>query len=209
MKSVKRLFQTILASLYDFLRRQEEARALHDLVDRGLLVMGRHTYGIPTVHTYRGSERKAVIGAFCSISPGVTIITGGIHPQDWVSLYPFRINWKMEGAFADGMPYSRGDVAIGCDVWLGTDAMVLSGVTIGHGSIVAARSVVTRDVPPYAIVAGCPARVVRYRFPPEMIDQLLRIAWWNWDDARIREAVPLLCDSDVERFVKQYGEVGK
>lgn len=179
---------------------------VHQLVDRGLLVVGRHTYGTPNVHSYQGSERKVTVGAFCSISPGVTIITGGVHPANWVSLYPFRINWKMEGALADGMPASRGDVKIGCDVWLGTEAMILSGVTIGHGSIVAARSVVTRDVPPYAIVAGCPAKIIRYRFPPDIVDRLLRIAWWDWDDARIREAVPLLSSGDAEQFVKQYSQ---
>jgi acetyltransferase-like isoleucine patch superfamily enzyme len=171
------------------------------LMDRGLLVVGRHTYGDPKIWSYPGSERKVTIGSFCSIAPGVEIITGGIHPTDWVSTYSFRIQWRMEGAFEDGMPQSKGDVVIGSDVWIGTGAMVLSGVTVGHGAIVAARAVVTSDVPPYAIVAGCPTRVVRYRFPPDVIEKLLDIAWWEWDDARIRHLVPLLSSPDVERFL--------
>ena len=155
----------------------------------------------PEFGEYCGSERKVVIGSFCSISPEVEIITGGIHPTDWVSTFPFRIAWRMPGAFADGMPSSRGDTVIGSDVWIGTGAMILSGVTIGHGSVVAARSLVARDVPPYAIVAGAPARVVRSRFSPDVVAKLLELAWWQWDDKRIREFVPLLSSADVDRFV--------
>jgi chloramphenicol O-acetyltransferase type B len=82
--------------------------------------------------------------------------------------------------------------------------MVLSGVKIGDGAIVAARAVVTRDVEPYAIVAGCPAKCRAYRFSPEVIKQLLDIHWWEWDDARIREAVPLLSSPNLDRFLQKY-----
>ena len=199
---MKRLLRNLLADAVQWLRKKEAARERWQLVERGLLVIGRHTYGCPRIFNYHGSERKVVVGSFCSISPGVEVITGGIHRADWVSTYPFRIKWSMKGAFEDGMPSAKGDVVIGSDVWLGTEAMVLSGVTIGHGGIVAARSVVTRDVPPYAVVAGVPAKIVRYRFKPDVIQRLLEIKWWEWDDARIRELVPLLSSNQVERFLE-------
>jgi hypothetical protein len=99
-------------------------------------------------------------------------------------------------------------VVIGSDVWIGTDAMVLSGVSIGHGAIVAARAVVTRDVPPYAIVAGVPAKVVRWRFEPAVIERLLKVAWWEWDDERIRQFVPLLSSTRTDEFLQQTGPSG-
>jgi acetyltransferase-like isoleucine patch superfamily enzyme len=197
---LKRRIQRFLAALGKLLHKQEQALAFHELVERGLLVVGRHTYGMPRIWTYQGSERKVTIGPFCSIGPDVEIITGGIHPTDWVSTYSFRIHWKMEGAYTDGMPASDGDVVIGADVWLGTGVTVLSGVNIGHGSIVAARSLVTRDVPPYAIVAGVPAKVIRFRFESDTIQRLLAIAWWEWDDRRIREFVPLLSSNRIDHF---------
>ena len=205
LDSVKRLARRFLAAACKLLHKQEELLAFQELMDRGLLVVGRHTYGRPKIWNYQGSESPVTIGSFCSISPHVQIITGGIHPSEWVSLYPFRLNWQLPGAHEDGMPATRGPVAIGNDVWLGTECLILSGVKIGHGSIVAARAVVTRDVPPYAIVAGCPARVVRYRFAPDVIAQMLEIAWWDWDDARIREAVSLLSSGDMTRFLDTFG----
>jgi acetyltransferase-like isoleucine patch superfamily enzyme len=85
----------------------------------------------------------------------------------------------MDGAFQDGMPYTKGDIIIGSDVWIGTDAMILSGVTIGDGAIIASRSVVTENIPPYAIVAGISAKIIRFRFNQDAVEQLLRIKWWE------------------------------
>lgn len=181
-----------------------EAHRFAEMQRRGLIEVGRHTYGRPRIMSYAGSESRVRIGSFCSISPGVEIITGGIHPPDWVSLYPFRIKWRMAGAYTDGMPTSGGDVEIGSDVWIGTGALILSGVTIGHGAIIAARAVVSRDIPPYAIAAGVPARVVRYRHSEEQCRRLLAIAWWDWPDERIREAVPLLSSNRVSGFLERY-----
>lgn len=204
--TLKRDIQNALARLNRFLRTQERNAERHRLVSQGLLEVGCHTYGGPKVWIYEGSERKAVIGAYCSIAPDVEIITGGIHPTDWVSTYPFRIQWKMDGALQDGMPASHGDVVVGNDVWIGSGAMILSGVTIGHGSVVAARSVVTKDVPPYAIVGGCPAKVLKYRFSPEAIAKLLAIQWWNWPEEEVREAVPLLSSNNMDEFLRVHGD---
>ena len=172
--------------------------------ERGLLKIGRHTYGFPEIHGYRGSERKVMIGSFCSIAQNVTIITGGIHPVDWVSTFPFRIRWGLLGACEDGMPHSNGDVVIGSDVWIAEEAMILSGVTIGHGAVVCARAVVTKDVPPYAIVGGVPARVIRFRFPSGVVEELLAIRWWDWSDDEIAKIVPLLSTPDIQGLFKYY-----
>ena len=120
--TLKRDIQNALARLSRFLRTQERNAERHRLVSQGLLEVGCHTYGGPKVWIYEGSERKAVVGAYCSIAPDVEIITGGIHPTDWVSTYPFRIQWKMGGALQDGMPASHGDVVVGNDVWIGSGA---------------------------------------------------------------------------------------
>ena len=202
---MKRWIQEKIAAMAAHLRQQEMACTIHALERRGLLSIGRHTYGMPTIHSYRGSEGHITIGSFCSIAPDVQIVNGGIHPKSWVSLFPFRIMWNLEGAYQDGMPETRGDIVVGSDVWLGTGAMLLPGVTIGHGAIVAARPVVTRDVEPFAIVAGCPAKGMSYRFPREVIRRLLGIAWWDWNDAQIREAVPWLSSANVDLFLQRYG----
>ncbi len=191
MSFLKRWLHRRVAATVDWLQGVEQFAKWKRLLENGTVVVGRHTYGRPRIWEYCGSERKVVIGSFCSISPEVEIITGGIHPTDWVSTFPFRIAWRMPGAFADGMPSSRGDTVIGSDVWIGTGAMILSGVTIGHGSVVAARSLVARDVPPYAIVAGAPARVVRSRFSPERRRQAsgaCLVAMGRQEDSGVRTA---------------------
>ncbi|NTU70244.1 MAG: CatB-related O-acetyltransferase [Coriobacteriia bacterium] len=99
-------------------------------------------------------------------------------------------------------------IVIGSDAWIATQAMVLANVTIGHGAVVGARSVVTADVPPYAIVAGAPARVIRYRFEPEDVTRLLELSWWDWPEVAIRECVPLLRTDDIDglsRYATAHG----
>lgn len=205
MKLLKNFIQYLAVRFYAFLQRQERYQQYRIMLEKGALQVGKYTYGIPAIHFYKGSERNVIIGNFCSISPGVVMITGGIHPADWVSTFPFRIKWQLSGAFSDGMPSSKGDIVIGSDVWIGTEAMILSGITIGHGAIIAARSVVTTDIPPYAMVAGIPAKVVRFRFEPLAIERLLKIRWWDWDDEKIKAAVPLLSGSNLDDFLRAYG----
>ncbi len=126
---------------------------------------------------------------------------GGNHRIDWVTTFPFRAVYGLEGAYADGHPETKGDIEIGSDVWIGRGARVMSGVTIGHGAVVAAYSVVTKDVRPYAIVAGVPASERRRRFTDEQITALLQIAWWDWPMGRILASVPILCAGRIEEFV--------
>ena len=161
--------------------------------------IGGGTYGMPQVSDLQeGSTLR--IGCYTSIASGVQILLGGLHRLDWVTTYPFP-------AFVDDLAHikdyggTRGDVVIGSDCWICTDALILSGVTIGHGAVVAAGAVVTRDVPPYAVVGGNPARFIRWRFPEATCQALLAIAWWDWPEAEILAAGKRLCSADIDGFI--------
>ena len=163
--------------------------------------IGRFTYGGARFRLWSEDERIEV-GAFCSFAEEVSVFGGGEHRTDWVTTYPLRIAFGSPGAGRDGHPHSKGKTVIGNDVWLGHGAMILSGVRVGDGACVGAGAVVSRDVPPYAIVAGNPARIVRMRFDEARVAALLRIAWWDWPIDRIREFESALCDSDVDAFIQ-------
>jgi chloramphenicol O-acetyltransferase type B len=162
--------------------------------------IGRHSYGDLKVRSW-GEGTLLEVGAFCSFASGVKVFLGGEHRVDWVTSFPFPELWKELAGHFPGHPHSKGDVVIGNDVWFGTEAIIMSGVRIGDGAVVGARAVVTRDVPPYAIVAGSPARLVRFRFEPSIIDRLVSLAWWHWDDQRIGKLLPLLLSANVEAFI--------
>lgn len=168
--------------------------------------IGRGSYGDLSILDF-GEGSTLRIGAYCSFARGCQVFLGGEHRTDWVTTYPFSaLNRRF--AHIEGHPRTRGDVVIGNDVWLGREAMVMSGVTIGDGAVVGARAVVTRDVPPYGIVAGNPAALVRSRFPPEVVERLMAIAWWRWPPERVEAAMPLLLDADLKAFL-QAAEEGR
>lgn len=171
---------------------------------RPQLKVGRHTYGHEQIVVrHWGEPATLTIGSFCSIADRVTVYLGGNHRADWVTTYPFSEftdRWVTARGI-EGHPATNGDVTIGNDVWIGSNATILSGANVGHGAVIGANSCVTQDVEPYAIVAGNPARLVRHRFAPAVIEQLLQISWWDWSDEQIVENVPMLCDADVDRFV--------
>ena len=197
----KKVFRILASRLLHFLVAQKMQLDYENLIENGTLQLGRHTYGRPNLDLYHGSEASVQIGNFCSISKDVVFILGGIHPVSWVSTFPFRINWDLPGKYEDGMPTTKGNIYVGSDVWIGSGCTILSGVCIGDGAVIAARSVVTKDVPPFAIVAGIPARIIRYRFDQNMIDRLLEIKWWNWADSKIKEYIDLLSSNDIIKFL--------
>ena len=166
--------------------------------------IGDHTYGLPRIMRW-DDKTKLHIGKFCSIAEDVTIILGGNHRSDWVTTYPFNvINLFFPNAVGiEGHPATKGDITIGNDVWIGNGATILSGITIGDGAIIGARAVVASDVPPYSIVVGNPAQVIRKRFDDESIQALLKIKWWNWDEEKINREVVYLCSNDIRQFIKR------
>jgi acetyltransferase-like isoleucine patch superfamily enzyme len=162
--------------------------------------VGRFTYGAPRLLLWAEHER-IYIGGFCSIADEVTIFGGGEHRTDWITTFPLRIAFGDPLAGRDGHPATRGATRIGNDVWLAYRATVLSGVTIGHGAVVGAGAVVASDIPPYAVVAGNPARVVRYRFPQDVIAKLIELRWWDWPLDKIRRNMDILCSPDHRRLL--------
>jgi acetyltransferase-like isoleucine patch superfamily enzyme len=156
-------------------------------------VIGRYSYGFPEVLD-SGSGARLRIGKFCSFASGVKILLSAEHQISSVTTYPFDVFWKGVSG-----PSSKGDVVIGNDVWVGFGAIILSGVTVGDGAVVGAGAVVSNDVPPYAVVVGNPARIVKYRFDPISIKYLLQIRWWDWSTDKIRERQPFLMDVDGHR----------
>jgi len=165
------------------------------------VAVGEFTYGIrrESFPFYHPDDRVS-IGRFCSIADGVRFVFGE-HRTDLVSTFPF------EAVCFGGPPHidarSKGHIVVGNDVWIGTNAIILSGVTVGHGAVIAAGAVVTRDVPPYAIVGGVPARIIKHRLAPHQIEDLLQIKWWDWPIEIIRENLALF-NGDPDAFIERH-----
>ncbi len=166
--------------------------------------VGRHSYGLAPRNLVRPTERAPIsIGAFCSIGPDVLIFGEADHPTDLPSTFPLRTKLlRPDAGNVDAV--TRGGVTIGNDVWIGARAIILSGVTVGDGAVIGAGAVVPRDVPPYAIVAGNPARLLRHRFDDATIGALLSLRWWDWPDERIA-ALEQAFYGPVEAFLDAAG----
>jgi acetyltransferase-like isoleucine patch superfamily enzyme len=180
---------------------QDEARA--HLAD-ATLVIGRESYYAPRVRKYRGDTGRVVIGNFASVAPDADFYVGGLHRTEWVSQYGLRAMFGLPGAYEDGFPHGRGDIVVGSDTWITNGTTVMSGVTIGDGAVVGAKAVVAKDVRPYAIVVGNPAREIGRRFTDEQVEALLRIRWWEWPTEVVREHVDLLSNPDVDGFIARF-----
>jgi acetyltransferase-like isoleucine patch superfamily enzyme len=202
---MKRFLQKLFYEIYEFLFTQHRRYIFKQNIEKGYLVMGNHSYGNPEVHTYKGSEAKVVIGKYCSIGPNCLFITGGIHPTNWVSTYPFRAKWNLEGKEKDGMPSTKGDIIVDNDVWIGSNVTILSGVHIGDGAVICTGAVVTKDVGAYSIVGGVPAKEFKKRFDQETIEKLLKIKWWDWEEEKIRKWIPFLSSPNVDNFLRKIG----
>jgi acetyltransferase-like isoleucine patch superfamily enzyme len=160
--------------------------------------LGRHTYVTPPMTLLNWGSVPAAqqvfrVGNFSSIAADLTVFVDGNHRSHHASTFPFRekLGWDAPPSVT-----GKGAPSIGNDVWIGRNATLMSGVQVGDGAVIACGSVVTRDVPPYAIVGGNPAKVIRYRFDDETISALLESEWWNLSDAEIeRELAPLTADA--------------
>lgn len=165
--------------------------------------VGDFTYGKPHILFYE-LESKVIIGKFCSIGTNVTIMIGGNHRYDLYSSYPF-CEFMEEFSHLGGLCKSNGDVVIGNDVWIGSDVKIMAGVTIGDGCVIAANAVVTKDVMPYTVVGGVPAKKIKDRFAPDIVEKLKEIKWWDWDDELLYNAIPLLQKADsFEQLIDFY-----
>lgn len=153
------------------------------------------------LYNYDFSKVKLVIGKFCAIAAETRFIMTGQHKLEAISTYPFPIfsqGWETAFNVCD-LPV-KGDIIVGHDVWFGYDSLIMNGVTIGNGAIIGARAVVTKEVPPYSIVAGNPAKVVKMRFDEKTIDRLQKIAWWDWHIEKITKHLKLICHLDIDKL---------
>ncbi|VVC00317.1 2,3,4,5-tetrahydropyridine-2,6-dicarboxylate N-acetyltransferase [uncultured archaeon] len=166
--------------ILSFIRELRFKSALNK--NRENVSVGAHTYGLTEEHV-RG-EGTLTVGKFCCFAGGVKLIRSGEHPTSLPSQYPFRTLLRYKGK-KNVDCFSKGAITIGNDVWVGANAIILSNVTIGNGAIIAAGAVVAKDVPPYAIAGGVPAKVLKYRFDEKTIREIMKTRWWNWADRTI------------------------
>ncbi|ABM24312.1 transferase hexapeptide repeat containing protein [Shewanella sp. W3-18-1] len=176
------------------------------LNDRITTIRGEGTYGpepklIGPHNVVEQLHFGSSIGKYCSIAAGIKFLFRGKHNTNWVSTYPFQVMMGLDVPLNDLTLHAP--VKIGNDVWIATNVKIMQGVTIGDGAIIAQESLVTKDVPPYAIVGGNPARIIRYRFEPDEIQELLNLQWWNLPKNKIVLIAKYLTSQDVNECIKQ------
>jgi len=167
--------------------------------------VGVGTYGHETINLIKSPETDCdlYIGNYCSIGEGVTAYLGGDHNTRFLTTYPFGKRSKHLNSFdGNNTTTFKGDIKIGNDVWVGMNSTFMSGVTIGDGSIIAANSHIIKNVEPYTIVGGNPAKYIKHRFEKSIIDKLLEIKWWFFEDEKLNNFLSLLCSENYEDFLK-------
>lgn len=160
------------------------------------------------LYHYPINHDKLVIGKFCSIACGAKFLfTSANHTQKSLSTYPFPIffeEWGLDVQNITSAWDNKGDIIIGNDVWIGYETVIMSGVTIGNGAIIASRAVVTKDVPPYTIVGGVPAKTIRKRFPDDDIAALQKMKWWDWPIEQIQAHIREIQTGKIEELKRKY-----
>ncbi|WP_217939862.1 MULTISPECIES: CatB-related O-acetyltransferase [Bacteroidales] len=158
------------------------------------------------LYHYPINHERLIIGKFCSIACGVKFLFNcANHTLKSLSTYTFSLfyeDWELEKSNVASACDNKGDIVIGNDVWIGFEAVILAGVKIGDGAIIGTRAVVTKDVPPYSIVGGIPAKVIRKRYSPDIIEQLLSLRWWDWTKDRIKRNLPFIMAGNIENMTK-------
>lgn len=197
-----------------------KGKLLSEQVTNPNIQVGRYSYysGYYHGHSFEECARyllpdrtdidRLIIGSFCSIGTGASFIMAGNqgHRSDWASTFPFFYLKEYEPAFskAEDAFLRAGDTVIGNDVWIGAEAMIMPGITIGDGAVIGSRALVTKNVEPYTVVGGNPAREIRKRLPEPDIAMLLEMKWWDWPIERLQEAMPLLCSPDIASLFRHW-----
>mgnify|MGYP006266595451 CR=1 FL=1 len=167
--------------------------------------MSKYSYGLERISIHHPGNNQVHIGKFCSIAENCNIILKANHRTDWITTYPFGSMYCDVFNTFNGKDNvkSNGDVVIGNDVWIGTNVTIMSGVTIGDGAVIAYNSHVVKDVEPYSITGGNPAKFIKYRFEKEAIEKLLKIRWWDWEEEKINQHLELLCSPNIYEFINK------
>ena len=186
---------------------------IKNVITRPNIIVGEYTYyddigGAErfeehVTHHYEFLGDKLIIGKFCAIAKGIEFVMNGAnHRMCSVTTYPFNIlgnGWEKAVPPLEDLPF-KGDTVVGNDVWIGQNVTVMPGIHIGDGAVIAADSVVTKDIPPYHIAGGNPCKIIRKRFNDELIEYLLELQWWNWPQKKIFENLEALCSRDLARI---------
>ena len=183
----------------------------NSVVGKSQVSVGRFTYGVENLSIKQWNEGAALkIGAFCSLGNKINIFLGGNHRTDWITTFPFGHVYQEELGNFDilGHPSTKGDIVIGNDVWVGFGVSIFSGLKIGDGAVLSANACVVKDVPPYHIVAGNPAKIVKKRFDEDIIKLLLRLKWWDLPLESIKKIIKIISSQPnkdlLEKLVLTY-----
>lgn len=207
------------AKMINFFESPFKGKIIKDHITNPNIIAGKYSYysGYYHGHSFDDCARylmpdrndidKLIIGSFCSIGSGVSFIMAGNqgHRHSWISSFPFFYMPEVEifNKAIDGFE-NTGDTVVGNDVWIGTEAIIMSGVKIGDGAVIGSRSVVTKDVAPYTIIGGNPSKTIKSRFSEQHIKMLLEIKWWDWDEEKLSEAIPIICSDNIELLYEFY-----
>lgn len=203
----------------NFFESSFKGKIIQDHITNPNIIAGKYSYysGYYHGHSFDDCARylfpdrddvdKLIIGSYCSIGSGASFIMAGNqgHRYDWISSFPFYYMSEIESFNQSQDGYkSLGNTIVGNDVWIGSEVMIMPGVKIGDGAVIGSRALVTKDVEPYSIVGGNPAKLIKKRFEDKHIEMLLEIKWWNWDESVLAEAIPLLCSNDIDLLYDFY-----
>jgi len=197
----------------NFFETPFKGKIIQDYTTNPNIIAGKYSYysGYYHGHSFDDCARylfpdrddvdKLIIGSYCSIGSGASFIMAGNqgHRYDWISSFPFFYMPEFE-VFRESQNgfQNAGDTIIGNDVWIGSEAMIMPGINIGDGAVIGSRALVTKNVEPYSIVGGNPAKLIKKRFEEDEIKKLLEMKWWEWNEKWLSEAIPILCSNNVD-----------
>ncbi|WP_407482254.1 type B chloramphenicol O-acetyltransferase [Elizabethkingia meningoseptica] len=203
----------------NFFESPFRGKIINDNIQNPNIIAGKYSYysGYYHGHSFDDCARyllpdrddvdKLIIGSYCSIGTGASFIMAGNqgHRYDWISSFPFFYMSEVDGFKNSKDAFSNaGDTIIGNDVWIDGEAMIMPGIKIGDGAVIGSRALVTKDVEPYAVVGGNPAKQIKKRFSEKHIEMLLEMKWWDWDESILADAMPILCSADIDLLYQFY-----